>query len=68
MSSPNLLALLRPKVCWFQFWNYVRSVLKLALGDDKAALLIDRILQGGDVSEAESEMDGSAFRCGTPAQ
>ena len=30
--------------------DYVRSVLKLALGDDKAALLIDRILQGGDVS------------------
>ncbi|GAA3982362.1 flagellar motor switch protein FliG [Comamonas faecalis] len=34
--------------------NYVRSVLKLALGDDKAALLIDRILQGGDVSGIES--------------
>jgi flagellar motor switch protein FliG len=29
-------------------------VLKLALGDDKAALLIDRILQGGDVSGIES--------------
>ncbi|ABM34934.1 flagellar motor switch protein FliG [Paracidovorax citrulli] len=34
--------------------NYVRSVLKRALGDDKAALLIDRILQGGDVSGIES--------------
>ncbi|MDT8992903.1 flagellar motor switch protein FliG [Curvibacter sp. APW13] len=34
--------------------EYVRSVLKLALGDDKAALLIDRILQGGDVSGIES--------------
>lgn len=34
--------------------DYVRSVLKLALGDDKAALLIDRILQGGDVSGIES--------------
>ncbi|GJQ56314.1 MAG: flagellar motor switch protein G [Rhodocyclaceae bacterium] len=33
--------------------NYVRSVLKRALGDDKAALLIDRILQGGDVSGIE---------------
>jgi hypothetical protein len=32
----------------------VRSVLKRALGDDKAALLIDRILQGGDVSGIES--------------
>ena len=34
--------------------DYVRSVLKRALGDDKAALLIDRILQGGDVSGIES--------------
>jgi len=34
--------------------NYVRSVLQRALGDDKAALLIDRILQGGDVSGIES--------------
>ena len=34
--------------------NYVRSVLKRALGDDKATLLIDRILQGGDVSGIES--------------
>jgi len=34
--------------------DYVRSVLKLALGDDKAALLIDRNLQGGDVSGIES--------------
>jgi len=34
--------------------NYVRSVLKRALGDDKAALLIDRILQGVDVSGIES--------------
>jgi flagellar motor switch protein FliG len=34
--------------------NYVRSVLKRALGDDKAALLIDRILQGSDVSGIES--------------
>src|SRR5574343_2013996 len=34
--------------------DYVRSVLKLALGDDKAALLIDRIRQGGDVSGIES--------------
>ncbi|MDD2544923.1 MAG: flagellar motor switch protein FliG [Burkholderiaceae bacterium] len=34
--------------------NYVRSVLRLALGDDKASLLIDRILQGGDVSGIES--------------
>lgn len=34
--------------------DYVRSVLRLALGEDKAALLIDRILQGGDVSGIES--------------
>jgi len=34
--------------------NYVRAVLRRALGDDKAALLIDRILQGGDVSGIES--------------
>ena len=34
--------------------DYVRSVLKRALGDDKAALLIDRILQGVDVSGIES--------------
>jgi len=34
--------------------NYVRSVLKRALGDDKASMLIDRILQGGDVSGIES--------------
>jgi flagellar motor switch protein FliG len=34
--------------------NYVRSVLRRALGEDKAGLLIDRILQGGDVSGIES--------------
>lgn len=34
--------------------SYVRSVLKRALGEDKAGLLIDRILQGGDVSGIES--------------
>ncbi|HSV71059.1 MAG TPA: flagellar motor switch protein FliG [Methylibium sp.] len=34
--------------------EYVRSVLRKALGDDKANLLIDRILQGGDVSGIES--------------
>ncbi len=34
--------------------SYVRSVLRLALGEDKASLLIDRILQGGDVSGIES--------------
>ncbi|WP_372656884.1 flagellar motor switch protein FliG [Hydrogenophaga sp.] len=34
--------------------NYVRSVLKRALGDDKASLLIDRILQGDDVTGIES--------------
>ncbi len=33
--------------------DYVRSVLKRALGDDKATLLIDRILQGGDISGIE---------------
>ena len=34
--------------------DYVRSVLKRALGDDKAALLIDRILHGNDISGIES--------------
>ena len=34
--------------------DYVRSVLRKALGEDKAGLLIDRILQGGDVSGIES--------------
>ena len=34
--------------------EYVRSVLRKALGDDKANLLIDRILQGSDVSSIES--------------
>lgn len=30
--------------------EYIRTVLKKALGDDKAASLIERILQGGDTS------------------
>jgi flagellar motor switch protein FliG len=34
--------------------NYVRAVLRRALGDDKASLLIDRILHGGDVTGIES--------------
>ena len=34
--------------------EYVKSVLRHALGDDKANMLIDRILQGGDVSGIES--------------
>ena len=34
--------------------SYVKSVLRRALGDDKAALLIDRIMQGNDVSGIES--------------
>ena len=33
---------------------YVKSVLRKALGDDKANLLIDRIMQGSDVSGIES--------------
>ena len=33
---------------------YVKSVLRRALGDDKANLLIDRILQGNDVAGIES--------------
>ena len=41
---------------------YVKNVLKRALGEDKAGLLIDRILQGGDVAGIESLkwMDPSA--------
>ncbi|MEY2894186.1 MAG: flagellar motor switch protein FliG [Pseudomonadota bacterium] len=34
--------------------SYVKNVLRLALGDDKANLLIDRILQGNDVTGIES--------------
>ena len=34
--------------------EYVRSVLRRALGDDRANLLIDRILQGNDVAGIES--------------
>ena len=34
--------------------EYVKAVLRKALGDDKANLLIDRILQGGDISGIES--------------
>jgi flagellar motor switch protein FliG len=34
--------------------EYVKTVLRRALGDDKANLIIDRILQGGDVSGIES--------------
>ena len=34
--------------------EYVKSVLKKALGEDKANLLLDRILQGSDVSGIES--------------
>ncbi len=33
--------------------EYVKSVLRKALGEDKATLLIDRILQGSDVSGIE---------------
>jgi len=33
--------------------DYVKAVLRRALGDDKASLLIDRILQGSDVSGIE---------------
>lgn len=33
--------------------EYVKAVLRKALGDDKATLLIDRILQGSDVSGIE---------------
>ncbi len=34
--------------------EYVKNVLRRALGDDKANLLIDRILQGSDVTGIES--------------
>jgi flagellar motor switch protein FliG len=34
--------------------EYVRTVLRKALGDDKANLLIDRIMQGGDFAGLES--------------
>ena len=34
--------------------EYVKSVLRKALGDEKASLLIDRIMQGSDVTGIES--------------
>lgn len=34
--------------------EYIKSVLRKALGDDKANLLIDRIIQGSDISGIES--------------
>ncbi|MDO9237568.1 MAG: flagellar motor switch protein FliG [Aquabacterium sp.] len=34
--------------------EYIKSVLRRALGDDKANLLIDRIIQGSDVTGIES--------------
>ena len=34
--------------------EYIRSVLKKALGDERSTALIDRILQGGDTSGIES--------------
>jgi flagellar motor switch protein FliG len=34
--------------------EYVRAVLRKALGDDRANLLIDRIMQGGDTAGIES--------------
>ena len=34
--------------------EYVKTVLRKALGDDKANMLIDRILQGSDISGIES--------------
>jgi flagellar motor switch protein FliG len=34
--------------------DFVRGALKRALGDDKASLLLDRIMAGGDVSGIES--------------
>jgi flagellar motor switch protein FliG len=34
--------------------EYIKAVLRKALGEDKANLLIDRILQGGDTSGIES--------------
>src|ERR1043165_4443063 len=33
--------------------DYIRSVLNKALGNEKAAFLLDRILQGGDASGIE---------------
>lgn len=34
--------------------SYVRNVLQRALGDDKASMLLDRIMEGNDVSGIES--------------
>ncbi|HET8870598.1 MAG TPA: flagellar motor switch protein FliG, partial [Aquabacterium sp.] len=34
--------------------EYIKAVLRKALGDDKANLLIDRIIQGSDVTGIES--------------
>jgi flagellar motor switch protein FliG len=42
--------------------EYIKAVLRRALGDEKAGLLIDRILQGSDVTGIESLkwMDGAS--------
>ena len=41
---------------------FVSQVLKRALGDEKADMLLDRILQGGDVTGIEApEVDGPWF-------
>ena len=47
--------------------EYVKSVLRKALGDDKANLLIDRIMQGSDVSGIESLKWMDASRGGRAA-
>ena len=41
--------------------EYVKTVLRKALGEDKANLLIDRILQGSDVTGIESLMTALAL-------
>jgi flagellar motor switch protein FliG len=44
--------------------DYIRNVLKKALGDDRSASLIDRILQGSDTSGIEGLkwMESSPWR------
>ena len=43
----------RKKPAWHGSDEYIRNVLTKALGNDKAAGLIDRILHGGDTSGIE---------------
>jgi flagellar motor switch protein FliG len=52
-GRPKFTGWRRPRACWCRFGRLCAFGAEAALGDDKAALLIDRILQGGDISGIE---------------